>query len=58
MAVIHAFTRRAFYDYGGESSLQLLLTTRYLRGIAEAEGAAAFDALHRPLGGTASAQRA
>src|SRR5271170_284329 len=45
VAVIHALTRRAFYDYGGESSLQLSLTTRYLRGIAKSEGVAAFDAL-------------
>ena len=44
-AVTHALARRAFYDCGGESSLQLSLTTRTLRGITESEGVAAFGTL-------------
>jgi len=45
VAVTHALARRAFYDYDGASSLQVTLTERYLRGITESEGVAAFDAM-------------
>lgn len=45
VAVTHALARRAFYPRGGDSSLQLSLTTRQLRGIDECEGVAAFDTL-------------
>ena len=46
VAVTHALARCAFYEHDGESSLQVTLTTRHLRGIAESEGVAAFEALH------------
>jgi ParB family transcriptional regulator, chromosome partitioning protein len=46
VAVTHALARRAFYRCNGECSLQVSLTTRRLRGIAESEGVTAFDALH------------
>ena len=45
VAVTHALARRAFYREAGESCLQVALTVRQLRGIAEAEGVTAFDAL-------------